>query len=359
MYLLQLQDVQRDVIRRVMEAYRARPIELAILATGLTLLIGGLWAYNRTERARYRKERRRRAQAAYDEKVQQHKIPPSWQSILERMSLYLPNSEDKYLLLENEWMFNSCAQKLLKEAEAPADAIAALRLHLGFAQNREKAPSSTVHLPQASTVFVRRAKGQRPVRGRVMAPEPHAFRVVVPPEEHFKVGSTVDVFYQNQAGIFQIQTLVQNIEDNVLSLRHSESLTRYQKRKYFRRRMRLPVLMRPVDSDEPAVDSILVDLGGGGASVRNPKQRYRAGDRLELRFAANENQRLQVIGEVVRTSRNDELLHLRFVSIREPVRDKIFQTIFTPRTPARPPASPSGSAGASTSGRTTGSAGPK
>lgn len=330
--MLQVQDVQREVIRRVMEAYRARPLELAIVLGGVVLLIGGLWVYTRVEQRRYRRERSRRAQAAYDEKTDQLKIPPSWQSLLERMALYLPNSEDKYLLLENEWMFNSCAQKLLEQDEAPADAIAALRLQLGFAQNREKAPSSTVHLPEGSTVFVRRLKGERPVRGRVMAPEPHAFRVVVPPGAHFRTGSSVDVFYQSHTGIFRIHTLVQNIEDNVLSLRHSETLTRYQKRKYFRRNVKMPVLVRRADSDQAALQSTIEDLGGGGASMQNPGQQFRSGDRLELRFSTGLAERLQVIGEVIRTSHNGNTLHLRFTSIREPVRDRIFQAIFTPRT---------------------------
>ena len=335
MYLLQVQDGQREVIRRVMDAYRAHPLEILIVVGGLVLLIGGSWVYVQLEQRRYRRERGRRAQAAFEERVEQLKVPPSWLAILERMALYLPNRDDKYLLLENEWMFNSCAQKLMEQDEAPADAIAALRLHLGFAQNREKAPNSTVHLPEASTVFVRRAKGQRPIRGRVMSPEPHAFRVVVPPKEHFKVGSTVDVFYQSHAGIFQIHTVVQNVEDNILSLRHSESLTRYQQRKYFRRNVSMPVLVKRAESDQPALESTLADLGGGGASMQNPQQRFKAGDRLELRFAADGRDRLQVIGEVVRTSNNGQTLHLRFTSIREPIRDKIFQTIFTPRSQAR------------------------
>ncbi|TVQ96009.1 MAG: PilZ domain-containing protein, partial [Spirochaetaceae bacterium] len=238
-----------------------------------------------------------------------------------------------YLLLENEWMFYCCAQKLIKADEAPSDAIAALRLRLGFDQSRERAPASTVHHPEASTGFVRRVKGEHPVRGRVMSHETHAFRVVIPPDEHFRIGSEVDVFYQSHAGIFQVHTTVVNREDNVLHLRHSESLTRYQKRTYFRRRMHLPVLVRRAYTEEAAVETVLEDLGGGGASMRNPPELpLAAGDRVELRFVGKDTERLQVVGEVVRTSRNGGIAHLRFTSIREPVRDKIFQAIFAPQS---------------------------
>ncbi len=333
MYLLQIPDARTDFFRTIAQTYRSNPLEVTLVLLIVLSLTLGLWIYARVEQNRYRRERERRAAAAFGERMEQLSIPPSWVSILDRMAQYLPNVHDKYLLLENEWMFNSCAKKLLQADEAPSDAVSALRLRLGFDQTRDRAPASTVHLPQASTVFVRRAKGEHPVRGRVMSHEPHAFQVVIPPDEHFRIGSAVDVFYQSHAGIFQVHTIVVNREDNVLHLRHSESLTRYQKRTYFRRRVRIPARVRRAYTDEPAVETVIEDLGGGGASMRNPPELpLDAGDRVELRFAGKDKERLQVVGEVVRTSRNGGIAHLRFTSIREPVRDKIFQAIFTPQS---------------------------
>ena len=332
MFLLQIPDARSDFFRTVGQAYRTNPLEITLVLLIVLSLTLGLWVYARVEQNRYRRERQRRADAAFRERIEELSIPPSWISILDRMAEYLPNAHDKYLLLENEWMFNSCAQKLIRADEAPSDAIAALRLRLGFEQSRERAPASTVHLPEGSTVFVRRTKGEHPVRGRVMSHEPHAFRVVIPPEEQFRIGSDVDVFYQSHAGIFQVHTIVVNREDNVLQLRHSESLTRYQKRTYFRQRIHLPVLVRRANKDEAAVRTVLEDLGGGGASMRNPADLpLRAGDRVELRILRKDKERLQVVGEVVRVSRNNDIAHIRFTSIREPVRDKIFQAIFAPQ----------------------------
>ncbi|TVQ96487.1 MAG: PilZ domain-containing protein [Spirochaetaceae bacterium] len=331
MYLLQIPDARTDFFRTVGQAYRTNPLEITLVLFIVLSLTLGLWIYARVDQNRHLRERRRRAEAAFRERMEQLSIPPSWVSILDRMAQYLPNAHDKYLLLENEWMFNSCAKKLMQADEAPSDAISALRLRLGFDQTRDRAPASTVHLPEASTVFVRRVKGEHPVRGRVIAPEPHVFRVVIPPEEHFRIGSEVDVFYQSHAGIFQVHTIVVSREDNVLNLRHSESLTRYQKRTYFRRRIRLPVLVRRAVADEAAVKTVLEDLGGGGASMRTPPDLpLTAGDRIELRFMGKDKERLQVVGVVVRTSHNDAISHIRFTSIREPVRDKIFQAIFAP-----------------------------
>lgn len=333
MYLLQIPDARTDFFRTVAQTYRSNPLEVTLVLLIVFSLTVGLWIYAHLEQRRYRRERERRAEAAFRERMEQLSIPPSWVAILDRMAQYLPNVHDKYLLLENEWMFNSCAKKLLQADEAPSDAISALRLRLGFDQTRDRAPASTVHLPEASTVFVRRVKGEHPVRGRVMSHEPHAFQVVIPPDEHFRIGSEVDVFYQSHAGIFQVHTIVVNREDNVLHLRHSESLTRYQKRTYFRRPIRLPVLVRRALADEPAVKTVLEDLGGGGASLRTPTDLpLAAGDRIELRFMGKDRERLQVVGVVVRTSHDNSVSHIRFTSIREPVRDKIFQAIFAPQS---------------------------
>ena len=318
----------------VAAAYRSSPLEATLF---VLLIIGGialLVYYVLRENKKYRRERLRRAEEVYADQVASLELTPSWQEALEKMARYLDEPKERYLLLENESLFNRAASQALEDGLVQSDTISALRVRLGFRKDPNRRISSTAGIPEGTTVFLRLSKQASPVKGTVLSHAPHSFRVeVASGVPAITPGRSIEVFYQNSAGIFRIATLVQKREESIVWLRHSEELSHQQQRRFFRRNYRESVLVKPVEGSFKPIKTTFVDLGGGGASLRNEANSFQVGNILELEFVSNEGQPLRVFAEVLRLSDKGAVAHTKFVSIREQVRDKIYNTIF--RTPSK------------------------
>lgn len=94
------------------------------------------------------------------------------------------------------------------------------------------------------------------------------------------------------------------------------------RRMYMRRRVRLPVLVAREPDAADARQTILLDLGGGGASLRNPWGLLQKGDPLRMSFSPGAG-RLTVAAHVVRVSGNGTAIHVKFESLSETARDRI------------------------------------
>ena len=105
-------------------------------------------------------------------------------------------------------------------------------------------------------------------------------------------------------------------------LQPAVDLPRHWRREHLRKKVRLPVSVRQAEGTGQPVKSVLVDLSGGGASLRNPEARFKASDRLELTFAPDARA-LTVPARVLRTSRSGAVLHVRFDGLPPPSRQRI------------------------------------
>ena len=95
-----------------------------------------------------------------------------------------------------------------------------------------------------------------------------------------------------------------------------------RRRMYPRKRLRLPVLVAREPDAADARRTILLDLGGGGASLRNPWELMRKGASLRMSFAPGA-EGLTVAARIVRVSENGTAIHVEFESLSETERDRI------------------------------------
>jgi c-di-GMP-binding flagellar brake protein YcgR len=134
------------------------------------------------------------------------------------------------------------------------------------------------------------------------------------------------VVFQNRAGLFSFDTVVRSAAGGVLRLNQVERLRRTQRRKYYRRRVRLGVQVLRREG-EPPLASQLLDLGGDGASLVNPQKKLSAGDLPELAFRLG-GESFRLTAEVLRLSRGGQVLHVRFHGLRDADRDRLLGTLF-------------------------------
>lgn len=315
---------------QVSSAYQTSPFEVILAFLLIFGLITGLAVYAAVGGKRSRRRQIAVARKLFEEKANELRLTPSQRELLERMRHYLRDDTRIHLLVTDEIAFSSAAAKLRENDEAGAQSIAALRVTLGFHGGpKDRAPRSSAAIPAGATVLIARNRYRRPVRAEVLAPQPEAFRVRVTEQgARLPAGAGVDVYYQSNAGVFTFRSTVLGEERGEARLAHSEDLKRYQKRRYYRRRIEIPVRLYPFDTDTELLSKSR-DIGGGGASLLNPDGHFKVGDELELRFRADELE-IRITGSVVRVSDSGRTIHVNYEHIRDSVRDRIYQAIFKP-----------------------------
>lgn len=315
----------------IREAYQASPLEIVAFILILGVLIGGLVGFfvyfTRSERRKHVEL----ATRLYTEKADELKLAPGERELLKRMSAHLKDPANTYQLLTDEITFNAAAAALREASpDVPASSIASLRLKLGYKANRpDRAPRSSASIPEDATVLIARSRSRKPIKAKVAEPSSRAFRVTLPADARLPSGSSVEVFFQNSAGVFTFSSTVLAAGDGVAQLAHSESIRKYQKRRYFRRQIELPVYVSDFEKPEQQHLAQFREIGGGGASLSNPQNAFSDGQLIELSFELAD-QPVTVVARVIRRSEGGAVLHVGFEHINEGLRDRIYRAIFRP-----------------------------
>ena len=321
--------VQR-FFEQVADAYVASPLEVLGVVLILLILVGGLILYAAVWSRREKKHQTELAGQLYEQKSRELKLTPSQHELLKQMAHYLRNPTNVYQLLTDEVAFNASAIQLRENEEATPQSIASLRIALGFQSHRsDRAPKSSTQIPAGATVLVVRNRYKKPVKAKALPPEPQSFLIeLVDEDARVPAGAAVDIYFQNSAGVFTFRSTVLGEDGKTVKLSHSEEIKTYQKRRYYRRKIDLPVHIYPFDSDRPIL-SRFKDVGGGGASMLNTDHHFKEGDDLELRFTPD-NEEIRLTATVMRLSEGGAVMHVNYEHIRDGLRDRIYSAIFRP-----------------------------
>lgn len=315
----------------ISRGFQQSPLEILLALALLLLFIGFLIFMYKLQKKRLRETRNKRYLELYEAAMAKLNLNPSELYLLERLARYLKTPEQKYLLLVNHSTLNACASQLCREEDVPEVSLSSFRIKLGFsAQDPERIPSSTAELPQGLPVLITSRTGKR-ATGRVTGSQPHS--LIISPTEpiKFPFGIPLRVYFQNRSGVFSFATHIQDIREKAeqaIHLAHSETIRRTQRRAYYRKKLTLPIFVRPAGSEEKPLLSAFLDLGGGGASLRNPQNRFKAGMDLELTFLPSGADRLSLTAKVIRASRGGKILHVRFGTMTDSARDRIIGSLF-------------------------------
>lgn len=271
-----------------------------------------------------------RAQKIYNQLINRKAFNRSDADVLEQMTKYLKAFQKKNLLLENQSTFNACACKLRKEKQVPQISISALRLKLGFKKlGPEAVPHSSADLPEDMTILMIQ-KNKKQSTGKLLKSESRS--LVIDLESGgvlSRTRSPIQIYFQNHTGLFSFSTYVQNCRNGLIKVAHSENIKRLQRRKFYRKKLKLHVYIKPSGSHERPVLSRFVDLGGGGASLNNTEKNFQLKDSIDLSFSTSRESQFKIKAEVLRVSGDRQTLHVVFGHIPDSSRDRIIGYLFS------------------------------
>lgn len=339
-----LQTAGQLFLEEVIDAYRHTPEQIAIFvaAAGIPLIF--LISYAIFQRRREIESWTRESRGYFLKDAERLELTPSQRQAMYRIGELSTRPWKQHEVFSEESTFNRGASRLLEENEVAHDTISSLRLKLGYTRHGG-VPISSVGLPVDSRIAVAR-EGDPTVIGAVVTRQKPGAIIVTLDEEWkpIREGARVRVLYRSRSGVYSFLTTVLARRGRMVALRHSEQLGRSQRRRYFRRALRLPAeyALKSWNDFEPTVTR---DLGGGGASIElTEATRVAKGEKVWLRFRqfaptepAGEGPRKRepnprfttAICTVVRTSENGRVAHLDFTSIHERLRDRIIERLFS------------------------------
>ena len=103
--------------------------------------------------------------------------------------------------------------------------------------------------------------------------------------------------------------------------------------------MPLEALIRLAGSEESLTPARIVDLSGGGATLINPERRFRKGEDVQIIFETSGSiassdsigTEYSIVTEIVRLSKDGDIMHLSFGPLNESTRDRIISFVLNQR----------------------------
>lgn len=255
--------------------------------------------------------------------------------LLRKMASYLQSPGDIHLLFDSQSVFNGCVEKLRHKENVSVAVIAGLQKKLGFKKD-DRPVHSSIEIAEDRPVLIFQKKSKKSVPGIVLKNDPRALLIGIEEKNNgFETGEPAQVYFQNQSGLYTFRSRIIKRGMGTLLIMHSENLRRIQRRKFYRRKISIPVhVRRDGDTSMPA-RTLCTDLGGGGISIINPDRRFKPDDRVELFFSLTDQpkpgagQRIHITGTVIRLSDSERKAHILFDRLPEAVRDKIIRYLFS------------------------------
>ncbi len=269
---------------------------------------------------------RRRPSPQYREEMV---LSPRESKVLERLSWCLKNPNNKEQLLENQSLFLRASRRALREGMVTESDLYRLsnRIGVSFEALRAKRHHSTVVPAGAQTSVADREMHM--ATGETLLSDDQTLRVRLQRgHSSFHRGNQVELVCNGEEGMYRFFSNVKGQEGKVLLLEHSNHVEHVQRRKYRRRKVQLPVELSLRALDDKPLTSKTVDLSAGGAAVRNPKKRYVTGSELEVVINPSSGSPLTIPATVVRSSKRNKVIHLKFGRLDEQQQHRLFRMLF-------------------------------
>ena len=313
-------------IRDVSGGFSSSAFEMLLVVLGLLafvlVILGIFLVQNRKMRERLRLQSARGWQRA----VARLRLSPAELALAGRLARLVGDPDTRrHLVLTNQATYNQCATRLLGAGGVTEQELAALRVRLGFSQaSTEKRVTTTAILPVGLRLYVVQRETKK-FYGTILENKEDGLMIRVDDTAVIAPGPGTELrcYFNVKNGTFHFGTSVKGLDGQVLRIAHSETISRTQRRGYYRARTDLPAFVSVAGSAEQPTPSRLLDISGGGAAAENPGLRFNRGDDVQIIFRTEDDAEYKLIGEVRRLSRGGQVMHMVFGPLGDTTRDRL------------------------------------
>jgi hypothetical protein len=305
------------------------PFDIAVFIMLVAVIITAILFVHRRQVKKNRSRQISYAQSRFNKRIQDCKLNETEVEVLENMSGLLNDPQRVHHLVEKQSTFNNYASQLVHCTDFVGSTIAALRVKLGFKQHDPRQVlHSTAELNTDMPVLI--VQNDRIVsHGNILHVKSRGVEIALDRAKLDSIpGLPIQVYFQTPTGQYGFPSYIQRSGRYTIEVSHSELITRTQRREFYRDLVQHPVKVRGLDDSQMAADTVTVELGGGGASIKNPGERFKTGDLIRLFFSYGEKDIIEINGEVVRLSHRRKIAHIEFDELSTCDRDRIITLLF-------------------------------
>ena len=305
------------------------PFDIAVFTVIVAVIFIAILFVHRRQVKRNRAKQITYAQSRFKKRIQDCKLSNTEIEVLENMAGLLNDPPRVHHLVEKQSTFNNYASQLAHCTDFAESAIAALRVKLGFKpHDPRQVLHSTAELNIDMPVLIVQ-KNMIISHGQILDVTPRGVEITLDRTKlENTTGLPIQIYFQTPTGQYGFLSHIRRSGKYTIEVSHSEHITRTQRREFYRDHIQHPVKVRGLEGSQVAEDTVMIELGGGGASIKNPGHGFKTGDRINLFFSYGEKDSIEIKGEVVRLSRRGKIAHIEFDELSAGNRDRIIALLF-------------------------------
>ncbi|HEQ72531.1 MAG TPA: PilZ domain-containing protein, partial [Spirochaetia bacterium] len=300
------QEKLSQFFRDLSEGFRRSPLEVALWIALIASLVIIPTILTVIMTRREKKRRLRRARERLQNLYRRRGLDDSERALMEEMEDFF-HRDKQYLfeLARDPASFNAAAHRLINAGLASDEEVAQLRAKLGLVKtNPQRSVQSSMDLIPGRNVYLTLSDNVKR-KGLLARVTPVGLFVTVgrsaKPQEEAMLEADL------KSGRFLLFTRVLEAADGTLRLAHTEHVERVQRRRFFRRELRLPVRVTGRQTAAP-LPGFIIDLSGGGALLFLREHLFKPGDQMTLAFFLPSQEPVSVHALVRRVSLKEQTL---------------------------------------------------
>ncbi len=247
--------------------------------------------------------------------------------IIENLSAFLTNPDNKHLLLTDTNIFHHALNKLRTKENIDGLTLHAVEKKLGFINLLpDTILKSTYDINNEDLVIIV-FNFNKKITGHVIKSE-EFLRVRVNREINFvKKKENAMIVTYNYTGVYVFNVRFKEYKDGIMYFTHSSKIKIYQRREFYRKNKKRSVFIYRKETEDKKENAVIFDLSGGGASIDNSVLKFKIGDEFKIFFPDVSDNKIIVDAEVIRTSKGNLKIHVKFNHLIPLFYDQIIEIV--------------------------------
>ncbi|MBN2040381.1 MAG: PilZ domain-containing protein [Spirochaetes bacterium] len=316
-----------DYFQGLPKAFYDASLNIYLTITAITAIIVIVVIISKIYKYKKRKKLFRTYNEKYKNLITEFGITGEEKKLLKKLTVFLRNPEKKYLLLLDSLIFHSAIEHLRKRDRIKDSLIDDLAVKLRFNNISSYSALRTTHdLPDGMPVYAV-INSTLKFYGKVFSSEGYLKIIIKEKPLNITTNSPSIIYTHNNSGIYGFRTQFIKYERNILHFLHSNKFQTSQRRFFFRKEVCLPVYANKIREINDPVSLTMYDLSAGGAVLNNPDLRFKTGDDLIISFSDTQEYLLRLDAEVIRTSKKESIIHVKFSHLKPGIQDRIIRLV--------------------------------
>ena len=317
------------VLKEISKGFKLSPLNITIFFLLVTAIVVLFIYLSKRAESRLKNKLIRIFYKRFQNKIVNLKLTSHEIELLKSLLTYIKELSNKFLLLEDEYVFQNATKRLLEKNPDKEQEISALKVKLGFKKySMEAIPNSTAQLVDNTTINLVDKNHSLVAIGKVIEIKPEYILVDIIEEEiPLKKRNEYIAQFQYRSGIFYFKTRCLTVKNTLAFLSHSERIRRTQRRSFYRKNIQIPVSIHS-KVDERSYYSYTTDLGGGGVCVKGSPDFFHPGENVTILIDIPKKGRITSTARIIDISKTKNIIRVSFSEIKESDRDKIIKFIF-------------------------------